>query len=281
MKLIFNESTKKMLCFLFAKSNWFSIVYYAIKPNMFFVMMVKIYHRFFDVRTKINQEQYIKWLDSKGVTFEKWSNELSSELSEEALEFADKLYSRAKIDLANNPYDMGGGGLVHVLHFITRYYKPQIIVETGVASGFSSESFLQAMKVNSNGAHLYSSDFPYFRFPNSEKYIGKLVSDDMKDDWSLYLYGDEKNLPKIIESLSNRKINFFHYDSDKSYIGRKKAYSIVEKHLSPNAVVMFDDINDTPHFYDFVQNDSFNNYVVIRHKGACVAGIVFLGGSNN
>jgi len=263
------------------RSNWSSIVSYAIKPNMFFVIMIKVYRRFFDVKTTISQEQYIKWLDSKGVTFWEWSNSLSSELSEEALGFADQLYSRAKIDLANNPHDMGGGGLVHVIYFITRYYKPQIIVETGVASGFSSESFLQAMKANNNGAHLYSSDFPYFRFPNSEEYIGKLVSDEMKDDWSLYLNGDEKNLPNIIESLSSRKINFFHYDSDKSYSGRKKAFTIVEKHLSPNAVVMFDDINNTPHFYDFVQNESFNDYVIIRHKGSCVAGIVFLGGSHN
>jgi len=262
-------------------SKLYSILLSALNPKMLFVMLAKIYRRLFDNHASLSQQQYITWLDSRGVTFNKWANELSSELCEEALAFSEKLYSRAKKDLVDNPHDMGGGALVHVLYFITRYYKPQIIVETGVASGFSSESFLQAMCANGNNAHLYSSDFPYFRFPNAKEYIGQLVSDDLKDNWSLFIDGDDKNLPQIVSSLNNRNIDFFHYDSDKSYIGRDRGFSVIERHLSPGAVVMFDDINDTPHFYDFVHKHSCKNYVVIKHKGACVAGIVFWGNNSD
>ena len=130
-----------------------SIISYAIKPSMFFVMIAKFYRRFFDEKATIKQDEYIEWLDSKGVNFSEWSNELSNDLYEEALEFADYLYRKAQTDLVKNPYDMGGGGLVHVIYFITRYFKPSIIVETGVASGFSSESILRAMNLNNKEIH--------------------------------------------------------------------------------------------------------------------------------
>ena len=246
----------------------------AINPNKFFVMVNKVYRRLFDKYAPINKKKYIDWLEFHSVLFEEWSTELSPSLAKESLAFADNLYSRARKELSNNPYDMGGGGLVHIIYFITRFYKPKIIVETGIASGYSSESILQANKLNCNNAKLFSSDFPYFRFPNPEKYIGQLVSDEFKDNWSVFLKGDDKNLKNIVSEISH--IDFFHYDSDKSYIGREKAFENVKNYLSDNAVVMFDDINDNTHFYDLVINNNFQDFVVISHKGSCVAGIVFL-----
>jgi len=254
-------------------SRFLSITISALNPRKFIVMVSKVYRRFLDQSALLTQNDYIEWLDSHGVEFEQWASELSNDLYHESLGFADQLYSRAKIELANNPHDMGGGALVHVLYFLTRYYRPKTIVETGVASGYSSESFLRAIKINGNGAKLYSSDFPYFRIPNAESYIGQLVSKELSDDWYLFIDGDDRNLKRIVNLVS--KIDFFHYDSDKSYTGRDKAFNTVRKYLTSGSVVMFDDINDTPHFYDFIQLNSIKNFVVIRHKGACVAGIAF------
>ena len=245
----------------------------ALNPRKLIVMLGKVYRRLFDKSALLTQNEYSEWLDSHGVRFEQWAGELSNDLYQESLKFSDKLYSRAKIELANNPHDMGGGGLVHVLYFLTRYYSPKTIVETGVASGYSSEAFLQAIKVNGNNAHLFSSDFPYFRFSNPESYIGQLVSDEFKDDWNLFVDGDDTNLKNIVNLIST--IDFFHYDSDKSYTGREKAFNTVRQYLSSKAIVMFDDINNNPHFYDFIQKNSIKNFVVIRHKGSCVAGIAY------
>jgi predicted O-methyltransferase YrrM len=254
--------------------KFFYIFKSAINPNKFLVMANKVYRRIFDKSAPINKKNYIDWLESHSISFEEWSTALSPNLTKESLAFANSLYSRARKELSSNPYDMGGGGLVHILYFITRLYKPKTIVETGIASGYSSESILQAIKANSNNAKLFSSDFPYFRFPNSEKYIGQLVSDEFKDNWSVFLKGDDKNLKNIVSEIS--QIDFFHYDSDKSYIGRDKAFKNVKNYLSDGAIVMFDDINDNTHFYDLVVNNNFHDFVVISHKGSCVAGIVFL-----
>ena len=78
--------------------------------------------------------------------------------------------------------------------------EPKTILETGVAAGFSSQSFLSALAKNGSGK-LYSSDYPYFRIPNPEKYIGIVVDKELQNNWELYIEGDKANLDKIIRKL--------------------------------------------------------------------------------
>jgi predicted O-methyltransferase YrrM len=59
--------------------------------------------------------------------------------------------------------DLGDGmgeGACTLLYAICRILLPRIVVETGVASGFSSASMLQALEDNEVG-ELYSIDFHY------------------------------------------------------------------------------------------------------------------------
>ena len=101
-------------------------------------------------------------------------------------------------------------------YFLTRLLTPDVIVETGVADGWSSHAFLAGLHDNGTG-HLYSSDFPYFRESDPESTIGRLVPAELKDRWTLLTAGDEKNLPQILDSVSSI---LFDYDSDKSPVGR-------------------------------------------------------------
>ena len=65
----------------------------------------------------------------------------------------------------NYNIEFGGNYAVEILYFIARISKPKNILETGVAAGYSSYTFLKAIKKNKVGT-LYSSDFPYFRLKN-------------------------------------------------------------------------------------------------------------------
>ena len=85
-----------------------------------------------------------------------------------------KLNVYANTRLKNIKVKLGGGANDILLYFFVRYYKPKVILETGVAAGFSSLAILKALKKNKYGK-LYSSDFPYFRIKNPENYIGILV----------------------------------------------------------------------------------------------------------
>ena len=63
--------------------------------------------------------------------------------------------------------------------------------------------------------------------------------------------GDIHNLPKIVAQV--QCIDLFHYDSDKRYSGRKAAFDLVEDKLTPDSLVVMDDINDDQHFKELCE----------------------------
>lgn len=172
-------------------------------------------------------------------------------------------------------FDLGGGGYVPALYFITRYMRPDCIVETGVSAGYSSSAFLSAIKVNGMG-RLYSSDFPHFRLLNPEQYIGVLVEEELKDNWDLFIDGDQANIPRILEQIDHH-IDLFHYDSDKTYSGRKFAMTAVEQKLCPSSLILMDDIQDNSFFHDYVEDKGCPTCRIYEFEGKYVGLIGALG----
>jgi len=124
---------------------------------------------------------------------EPFAKSISPELWSEAAAFAENLRKKGATKLAVLPVKLGGGGRYDLLYFLTRFLRPRVVVETGVAAGYSTQAILKAIQVNGSGC-LYSSDFPYFRLDQPEQYIGILVDDDLKANWELFIQGDAKNL---------------------------------------------------------------------------------------
>lgn len=170
---------------------------------------------------------------------------------------------------------VAGGAQFELLYFITKKRKPNIIVETGVAAGWSSLAFLRASKDNDK-TKIFSSDFPYFRKKNPEKHIGILVKNEPNlKNQTLLIKGDEINIPIIVKKLENEKINLFHYDSDKSYVGRNYCLNTLKENFSDDAILIFDDIHNNFHFRDFVQKNKLK-YTVLYQSN--YVGIVDLNG---
>ena len=223
-------------------------------PTHIFLLAKKVIARI----KEINNNADLLWLQKQEVDFNDWAANVNPLLWEESIQFADTLSINAKKKLELLPFKMGGGGLYSILYFVTRYYQPLTIVETGVAAGFSSQALLSAIDINMRGA-LFSSDFPYFRLPNPEKYIGILVDDDLRANWKLYTDGDVVNLPIILSQIDS--IDLFHYDSDKSYSGRDMAWTLVQDKMHAKSLIIFDDIQDNNYFKDFVQKHDCKYYV--------------------
>lgn len=190
------------------------------------------------------------WYDSKAEPYQDYLKALDFGLWEETQRVCGALTKAAEDKLKTVPFDLGGGGNYELLYFLTRTLGPAAVVETGVAAGWSSQAILSALKTNGAG-HLYSSDFPYFRIKDPERYIGFVVEEALKKRWSLFIEGDQYNLPKILHEAP--RIDLFHYDSDKSCEGRQKALALVSPRLSDKAAVIFDDIQDNAHFKNMVE----------------------------
>jgi predicted O-methyltransferase YrrM len=161
---------------------------------------------------------------------------------------------------------VGSGAHCALLYFLARWIQPATVLETGVAAGYSSAAILTAIERNGRG-HLYSSDFPYLRIRDPARHIGCLVPDRLRRTWTLEVKGDRVNLPRLLAQAG--EVGLFHYDSDKSYSGRKWAFARVIPRLASSAVVVIDDVQDNLFFRHWVESRALP-FVVLRFRNKFV-----------
>ena len=241
-----------------------NIVRFASSPHNFAVMAKKVSKRLADARGSLSQAENYEWIKSNQSDPERYARSLDSDLWDEALDYANDLRQRAEAILANIPHVLGGGGFCALLYFLVRLKRPLAAFETGVAAGWSTHAILSALAKNGEG-HLYSSDFPYFRLPNPKQFIGVLVPKELHDRWTLCTLGDEACLPKFLDAVD--RVDFLHYDSDKSYSGREFVIRSVSSKTHVNTTVVMDDIGDNSFFHDFVAD---KNWRIFSSGNNCV-----------
>ena len=153
--------------------------------------------------------------------------------------------------------NMGGAGALDFLYHVTKHVQPKGIIETGVAYGWSSLTFLLA-SAQSEG-QLRSVDMPYPNMGNDE-FVGIVVPQEMRNRWKLYRESDRTGIPKAIRDLG--QIDIIHYDSDKSYSGRWWAYPQLWEALRPGGLFISDDIHDNSAFREFAEHLQMEPIVV-------------------
>tara|TARA_B110000967_G_C18854083_1_gene546162 strand:+ start:1085 stop:1870 length:786 start_codon:yes stop_codon:yes gene_type:complete len=228
-------------------------VFFNILKNRDFSIIVKKIKNKFESNTSVDAAN---WAKENKTDLEVFCKSKDAKLWRESLIELDKIEKNILSRLQKIPNRYNGiWSNLKLVYFLMRYYKPKKIIETGVAAGTSSEAILQAINKNNKG-YLYSSDLPYYKIEQSEKFIGAAVSDELKKFWKLDIRGDHYALDDFINLSS--KIDFFYYDSDKSYNGRNFAMKKVNKHFSLNAVLIMDDIQDNLFFKNFVEKENLN-----------------------
>lgn len=208
-------------------------------------MAKKIWER----REKDTRLEATRWAAARAISVEEYCRSIDADLWAECAEESRRMEIDARSRLSQLEYDLGGGGAHSLLRFLVRRQRPQTVVETGVAAGWSSRAILEALSANGKG-RLFSSDFPYFRLPDPESYVGYVVPEELRASWKLDTRGDEVALPEILREVD--RIDLFHFDSDKSRAGRRFALELVVPRLAPGAIVVMDDIQDNTFFRDWV-----------------------------
>ena len=221
----------------------------ATNPGNFLEMLRKLWARITHSEDETGLQAFCEYCAVNQTDADAWARKIDEKLWEEAIAFGKAHAAYSDKIMSELPVQMGGGGFYHLLYFLTRLTKPDTIVETGVAAGFSSRAFLKAIEKNGSGK-LVSSDFPYFRLEKPEQYIGILVEDDLKSDWDLHIGSDRDNIPAIAAQYG--KIDLLHYDSDKTVSGRQFALDQLSANFHADTLVIFDDIQDNLHFRDHV-----------------------------
>jgi predicted O-methyltransferase YrrM len=158
-----------------------------------------------------------------------------------------ELIDRGKKIIGDLPVTMGGAGGIDIIFAFARILRPKKSIETGVAAGWSSLAILKAIE-DIKDAVLISVDMPYPKM-NNENYVGCVVPESLRQKWTLIREPDRNGLVKALKMAG--KLDFCHYDSDKSYSGRRWAYRLIWKHLNHGGILISDDIQDNIAFKKF------------------------------
>ena len=142
-----------------------------------------------------------------------------------------------------------------------RALEPDVVVETGVARGFSSATALRALEDLGHG-HLHSIELPTIDpadTPDAD--IGLMVPSDLRGRWSLHLGPARRLLPKLLAELG--AVDVFVHDSDHRYANQVFEITTVWPRLQPGGVIIVDDI-DSPALIEAAQRYGVRPFLVER-----------------
>lgn len=173
----------------------------------------------------------------------------------------ESLHSFFPQDFQDHLQQHGGGdqqGYRLMLYLLVRKFRPEIVVETGVARGFSSAYILLAMHQNGAG-HLHSIDLPAqevaveedpnrashrYTLSDGQKHsqyeIGYMVPEYLKDRWTLTLDDARQALPELLDKLGT--IDVFYHDSLHTYDHMKFEFETAWPHLKEGGLLLSDDV---------------------------------------
>ena len=154
--------------------------------------------------------------------------------------------------------DFGGQGHIDLIYAVCENLKAVKALETGVAYGWSSAAILQSLSKRSG--KLISVDMPMIK-QTDYHLIGVAVDENLKSNWELLREPDKHGLNKAIKK-HNYSFDLAHYDSDKSYYGRKWSQPLIWKYLRKGGVFISDDIEDNLAFKEFVVSNNLDFYVL-------------------
>ena len=132
--------------------------------------------------------------------------------------------------------------------------KPLIVVETGVANGFSTRVMMAALE--QTGGSLHSFDV---RGECRSVYrgIGK---------WTFHHVPRKNQMNFLQKNTSNLVVNFWFHDSDHSYLWQKFEYELAISRLALNGLLISDDIDTSEAWIEFCEKEKMLNISVFDSR---------------
>ncbi|MEX0930294.1 MAG: class I SAM-dependent methyltransferase [Candidatus Paceibacterota bacterium] len=137
-----------------------------------------------------------------------------------------------------------------VLYYAAEYLRATKVIETGVASGWSSLTILLSLEKRDNSLLISTNTVP--EPGRTQTKIGRAVPARLRNHWKLILKPDSEGVPEALEVLP--EIDMCHYDSDKTYAGRLRTYRLLWGALRPGGVFFSDDVDDNLGFRNFARS---------------------------
>jgi predicted O-methyltransferase YrrM len=148
------------------------------------------------------------------------------------------------------------------LYAAVRVLRPELVIETGVASGASSWLILNALARNEIGT-LHSIDLPN-RDParaynvGAADSIGRAVPDCLRSRWRLSIGDSRVLLPELLAETG--PVGLFFHDSEHSLQAMTQEFEAVLPSLEPGGLIVSDDVQKNAAFSTTVRRHSLRSY---------------------
>ena len=145
----------------------------------------------------------------------------------------------------------GGSRWAAELYVVVRATRPQVVVETGVASGVSSAHILRALAANGSGT-LHSIDLPNVQHGSglpAGRPTGWIVPNALRSRWNLTLGDSRTLLPSLLRTLD--RVDLFFHDSDHSYENMSFEFEQAFPKVEHGGLILSDDSDLHPAWDDF------------------------------
>lgn len=180
------------------------------------------------------------------IEFLKTDNAELNSLGNEYRAVAERLRERLNARLARLSYPESwnlGDAAALLLYVAVRLTKPDTVLETGIANGYSSSVILSALNNNKKGK-LVSLD--------ASPDVGSLVSEAERDRWKLTVLDSRRERQSFSKAISDlSQVDIFFHDSEHSYRWQRFELDTVRTRLRSGSLVIVDDANLSYAFIDF------------------------------
>ncbi|HER25599.1 MAG TPA: hypothetical protein ENI69_00660 [Rhodospirillales bacterium] len=154
-------------------------------------------------------------------------------------------------------------GQIALFYATIRETEPQVVLETGTATGSMSAIMLAALKENGTGK-LISIDLPpvdgelTMASTVDESQIGFFIPQSYRDIWD-YRKGDAKAL--LAATLLETKVDIFVHDSLHTRTHMVFEYAVARALMKPDTLILSDDILWNNSFNDFLVTNQLTGFV--------------------
>lgn len=148
-----------------------------------------------------------------------------------------------------------------IVYVCVRALKPEVMIETGVASGSSTRYILSAMEKNQKG-FLYSIDLPTIDSVDSipaRTKTGWLVPNKLRDRWRLIFGRSQEKMPSLCSELG--RIDCFLHDGEHSYQAMTSEYETAYRYFEKGGLLLSDDLYLNEAFYDFCREKNPTRWI--------------------
>ena len=158
-------------------------------------------------------------------------------------------------------------GNILLYYALVRAFKPNVIVETGTASGSMTSFILAALNKNQKGKLILIDLVPTkneltMDFSLKRKDIGFWIPDLYKSRWD-YIEGDAKI--ELLKICVNNDVDFFIHDSLHTPSHMILEYSIARRFMKSNTLIASDDILWSEVFSKFLESQNLIGFAPVSN----------------